>query len=305
MDLDELRTFVEAVKRGSFSKAARALSLSQPAVSRRIRNLEREVGASLFDRSGQAITPTRRGLEFLTFAEKTLTAWEELKPALAQEAIIRGPLRISASTAPGEQLVPDLLARFLETFPEIDVSLHIMDSQAVEECVEAGHCDVGFMGRPPRRRTLERRPVAEDHIVLAVPCDHPLASYSQIPLHALHGVHFVTRTPGSGTRETVERILTASGHSLPKHRTALVVNSVQAQLAAIAEGHGVGFVSELALRFTSSDRLVGLPIKGIDLRRSLFLIADPDKIRENQDKPLGVFWSFFDTHSMTSIEASL
>src|SRR5690606_38192703 len=85
LDMDDLRIFIETARHGNFSKAARAMSLSQPAVSRRIRRMEDELAVQLLDRSGSVVSPTRHGLEFLRFAEKVLKNFDALQPKLVQE----------------------------------------------------------------------------------------------------------------------------------------------------------------------------------------------------------------------------
>lgn len=299
MDLEELRTFVEAARRGSFSEAARSLSLSQPAVSRRIRNLELEVGAPLFDRSGNVVTPTRRGLEFLTFAERTVSDWERLRPALSKEESVRGTLRIAASTTPGEYLLPDLMRSFLQKYREVKLSLHVMDSDTVEECVFARHCDIGFLGRLPRQKHLDHWLVAEDEIVLAVPSDHALAKSPEVHVEELEGAFVVERGPGSATHDTLLRLLAESGRKLPPYQTALTVSSAQAQLTAIAEGNGIGFVSDLALRYFHPLRVVSLRLHGIRLHRGLYMISNPLRKEQAESSTFSTFARYITQHART------
>jgi len=275
MDLDELRTFVMATRHGSFSGAARALSLSQPAVSRRIRSLEQEVGTELFDRSGSVVTPNRRGFAFLTFAEGVLRDYQLLQQTLSNQETIRGTLRIVASSTPGEYLLPDLIARWRHVYPELSATLHVADSTTVEECVEMGHCDLGFLGQEPRRGYLTRWPVAEDEIVLAVQHRHPFSSRTAVALEELEGLSFVERQAGSGTRALVEAVLTAHGEAMPVHRTVIELPNAQAQLSAINAGHGIGFVSHLALLTADHRRIVPVRLSGRPLRRRLYMVCDP------------------------------
>ena len=285
MDFEELRTFVKTVRSGSFSQAARALSLSQPAVSRRIHKLERELGVKLLERDGGLFTPTRKGLEFLRFAEEVLAQYDALRRGMV-EGELQGHLQIGASTTPGEFLLPGLLSRFLKRYPQVEAALHVMDSAAVEHCVTEGHCDVGFIGRRPRPGVLTSMPVCDDEIVLAAPVSHPFAGKAEVDLDELRGAVVVQRRHGSGTRATVEESLAERGLLMPPHKAIFEVTSVHSQLAAIRAGHGVGFVSRLAMT-GAGDGIVTLRIAGHSMRRTIYMIYD-----ERRDDP--VYLSFID-----------
>jgi DNA-binding transcriptional LysR family regulator len=272
MDLDDLRAFVETARRGSFSLAAAALRLSQPAVSRRIRHLERQLGVELLERTRPAVTPTRQGLNLLTFAERTLAEWDALRPALQGERSLRGELHIAASTTPGECLLPALLARFGRRYPDVGVDVHVMNSDTVEECVRARSCDVGFLGRAPRTPTLRGLQLTEEEVLLVVPADHRLAGRGEVELAELEGESLVLRERGSATWEAVRLALDAHGLDLPPHRAAVRLNSPQAVLSAVAAGHGVSFVSELALAHAAERRVAALRLRGLAVRRPIVLL---------------------------------
>jgi len=274
MDLEDLRVFVETVRRGSLSLAAEALDLSQPTVSRRIRRMETEMGAPLIERRRPAVSPTRLGLELLSFAEGTLQRWDTMRGAQRNATPpLRGALHIVSSTTPGEFLVPALLARFAQVHTDVRAHLHIMNSDSVEECVRAHHCDVGFLGRLPRSPLLRGIAVAEDEVVLAVPAGHRFAQRSEIDLDEISGEALVLREPGSGTRQAVEAALAAHHVSLPPHRVVSEMGNGRALVAAVAAGQGIGFVSAL-LSGGPRVRLQGLPI-----RRPLLLVYDPSRLR--------------------------
>lgn len=275
MDFDHLRTYIEAVRRGSFSEAARSLSLSQPAVSRRIRNLERELGLELLSRSGGVFTPTREGLEFMKFAEDVTKRLELFRQAAGGKRSVCGILQIAASSTPGEFLLPNLLAGFLKSFPDVKTSLNTMDSDTVETCVREGHCDVGFLGRPVER-ALEAYPIARDEVVLAVWPSHPFARRGRALLDELADERFIERREGSGTHHTVLRLLQESGRTLPHRRVVMEVSSIRAQVAAIQMEQGIGFISSLALEAYGRSRVAAVRIDDLPLVRMLYMIYDPD-----------------------------
>ncbi len=277
MDSEDLRAFVETARRGSFSLAAMALALSQSAVSRRIGRLEQELGVPLLERTRPAATPTRQGLAVLHFAERTLREWDDLRAA-SPGSPLTGVLHVAASTTPGEHLVPALLAEFGHHHAGVRAQMHVMNSDSVEECVRTRHCDVGFLGRPPRGGTLHSIPVAQEEIVLAVPARHPLASRGQVNPQDLAGEVFVTREQGSGTEATVRSAFAAAGRALPPHRVALEVSSPQALLSAVAAGHGVGFVSGLAVTDAEAHGIATLRLQGLPILRQVVLLYDPRRL---------------------------
>lgn len=274
MDLEHLRAFVETVRRGSFSLAADALHLSQPAVSRRVGRLEAEIGERLLERSRPVATPTRAGLALLPFAERTLAEWDRLRPALPTASDLFGILHVAASSAAAEAVVPPLLAAFGRRHSGVRTDLHVMNSESVEECVRRRHCDVGFLGRAPRGPLLQDFAVAEDEVVLAVPRAHRLAGRVDVAIEELEGEDFVVREPGSATWEAVLGALAARGATLPARRVAAEVADGQAHLAAIAAGQGVGFVSRLLAAGGRGGETVLVPLRGLRIARAIHLLYD-------------------------------
>jgi DNA-binding transcriptional LysR family regulator len=272
MDLLLLRSFLVVAERGSFTMAARELGLTQPGVSRQVRKLERELGATLLRREHGVVRLTPAGERVLAFARAVVAGERELRHALrAHAGAVAGPLRIAASTTPGEFLVPGLVARFVERHPDVEPAIAIADSTAVVEDLLARRADVGFVGARLPRPGLRYAVIAEDEVVLAVPASHPFAGRASVELAALHGQPFVEREGGSGTSLSVRRLLAERGMSLPPHRVVMVVNTTQAMVSAIQRGYGIGFVSSLALVDRVPGRVVALRLADVQLRRPLYL----------------------------------
>ena len=278
MELEHLRAFVETVRRGSFSLAAEALSLSQPAVSRRIARLEAELGHRLLERRRPVATPTRAGLALFTFAERTLAEWDTLRPSLGPAGAPAGALQIAASSAPAEAILPRVLAEFSRRHPDIAAHVHVMNSDTVEECVRARHCDVGLLGRAPKSPFLYHQVIARDEVLLALPSDHRLAGQGEVDVAELAGEAFVVREAGSGTSEAVAATLSASQVQLPPTRVAAEVSDAQLQLAAIAAGQGVGFVSLLLAERARGTGLALLRLKGHRIQRAIHLVYDSHRL---------------------------
>jgi len=275
MDIELMRTFVEAVRHGSFSQAARAMAISQPGISRRISRLEKEVGVTLLDRDGAHFTPTRHGLLFLRFAENVLAEYDAFRRSVAGHDRVQGSIQIAASSTPGECLLPSLLERFAKQYPDVTTTLAVMDSDTVEDCVQERHCDIGFIGRPAANRMLRDIEFAQDEILLAVSKSHRLAGQDPVPLDDLVGERFIGRQSGSGTRASLEALLADAGLALPRHSVFMEVNSARSQLSAIAAGHGIGFLSRLAIDTPLRAKVSLVRIREMRFHRSLHMILLP------------------------------
>lgn len=276
MNLGQLKMFLEVVRRGSLSEAARRHNLTQPAVTRKMQRLEKELGIDLFERGeGHQVTLTRMGRDFLVFAEKVLQDYTSLQESWrAQRHDVQGLLRLVASTTPGEFVVPRLLANFTARYPNVKPSLTILDSAEVEARVAGREYDAGFTGKPPENSHLRASQIWQDEIVLVVPPHHRLANgRREIELAELENEVLLDREEGSGTMQSVHRILAEHGQQIPPHKVAMVLGSTQAIISSVAAGLGSGFVSVLAAE-EAGGRVVALRLAGLPLKRALYLIFE-------------------------------
>lgn len=274
MDSTYLRTFLEIVRRGSFSEAASALKLSQPAVTFQIQRLERDLGVRLLERGGGHLHVTPEGEAFRLHAEKIVTEEESLLESLADLAHeVRGQLSIAASTVPGEFLVPGLLGDFMEHYPDVRAQATVSDTEAVVEMVTRGDYDLGFTGARSERSALQQIPFVRDQMVLIVPLSHPFAERASVRIEELQDQPIVTREGGSGTMATVRHLLQEAGLDLKGWEQATALGSTQAVISGVQAGLGVSFVSTFAA-FTpvQAKSLYALTVDGVALERDLFII---------------------------------
>lgn len=276
-----MRLFVETIRTGKFTEAARRLRISQPNVTRAVKRIEGELGARLIERSRPTVVPTREGLALFSFAELTLGEFEKLRKTIGKSReTLHGLLYIISSTTPGEYLVPNLLVQFSRLHPGIDLQMKILNSDAVEECVSQGHCDIGFLGREPRTPWLDRCLIGEDEILLAIPAEHPLLSHPSVSISDLEGEWLVQREEGSGTRLAVETALKNAGLRFPRHHVAFVASTAQALLGAVSSGMGIGFVSSLALEGVDRRGVSAVRLRDLNIRRNLYMIYDANRCSE-------------------------
>lgn len=277
MELRHLQTFAAAAQRSSFTRAAEALELTQAAVSQHVAALERELGARLFERHGRGVQLTEQGQRLHVYAQQILDLVEAASREVGVEArCLAGEVRIAASTAPAEWLLPELLAEFRTRWPQVRESLFVSDSSMATAAVESGEADVGFVGELPRSSALEAQPVAEDHLVLVVSADHPWTEKGTTTLKQLYREPMIVREPGSGSRRCFEGALQEHALSPGELTIAMEVNSNDAIRAAIQRGVGVAFLSERA--FVPDVGLACVKVRGFHPHRQLYVIRDPKRI---------------------------
>src|SRR6266849_3765898 len=186
MDLRQLEIFAKVAELKSFSKAALALFLTQPTVSEHIRTLEQELGIRLLDRLGRGAEPTSAGRLLLSHATRMLQLQRETLQAMDSfQGRLAGELLVAASTIPGEYVLPPLIGRFKEKFPDIAITLLIGDSRAVVDWVIDGRAEVGVVGARLPHRGIDYRELMPDELVVAVPGAHAWRRRKQIAVDEL------------------------------------------------------------------------------------------------------------------------
>jgi len=272
MNLDQLKTFREIARLGSFSEVARQLAISQPAVSFQVQKLEQELGLRLIDRAQRAITLTAAGRRLLAFAESVEKDYEGLRQDLEQlRETISGDLLIAASTIPAEFLLPALLARFKQRHPAVHIQVDVSDSLTVIEKVRDSTYEIGFCGTPPQGQDLTAFKLAGDELTLIVFPGHPFARKGEIGPEELEGEPFIFREATSGTQRSLEERLAKSALDIKKLKSHLVLGSTQAVVAAVAAGAGIAFVSGLAVpKNISPAPVMPVAVRGLKPGRNFY-----------------------------------
>jgi len=248
VDLRQLEIFVKVAELGSFSKAAEALFLTQPTVSEHIRTLEDELGVRLLDRLGRGAAVTKGGALLLSHAQRMLALSREARQAMESFlGRMSGELLVGASTIPGEYILPALIGRFKEKFPDIVITLLIGGSQAVTDWVMEGRAEIGVVGARPSHRSVESRELFPDDIVLIVSAAHPWHGRKQVTMDELRAEPLLLRERGSGTRKALETALEAAGTGIAALRVVGEMGSTQAIKQAVKAGVGVSLLSRRAV----------------------------------------------------------
>ena len=281
MDLRRLEIFVKVAELASFSRAAQALSLTQPTVSEHVRALEDELGVQLLDRLGRGAAPTRAGQLLLGYAQRMLTLSREARQAIDQfQGRLSGELMIGGSTIPGEYVLPVLIGQFKAKQADISIVLLIGDSHQVSEWVEDGRVEIGVVGARPPQRTLEARELMRDELVVALPAEHAWARRQTVSLADLQAEPMVVREHGSGSRAALEHALDEAGTSLAAFRVVGEMGSTQAIKQAVRAGVGVSLISRRAVEDECRvGLLASVKIARVHVGRAFYLVTHRDRTR--------------------------
>lgn len=276
MNPNHLRTFLAVRKHMNFTRAAEDVFLSQPAVSRQMAQLEQELGVSLFEQIGKSLHLTDAGRTLAREAEKILGSLERAGEAVrAHRSAGQGSLRLGASTTPGFYLLPSLLGRFHEAYPEVELHFSVESSLSVERSIVRNELDLGFVGAPPSEESLLGEAFTKDEIICFAGPSHPLARRRRIEPGALEGQTWVTRGKGSATRRLVDAWMARKGVKISR---TVELGCPEAVKAIVANGLGISFMSSHGLRDPIKlGRLKKIPVRGLRLTRSLHLIRHGDK----------------------------
>ena len=278
---DSIRVFLTVVEKKSFSKAAKALFLTQPAVSFQIQMLEEYYGTRLFDRVSRNIILTEAGHLLLQYANEMSRLQTDLENEMQDmTSSIRGKLCIGASTTIGEYIAPYIMGAYKKKYPQVQMSLEVSNSEDIEAAVHDTALDIGLVEGPPIGKDLESIPFLEDQLVLITNKDHPWAKASSISELELDIYSFIFRVKGFGTRMEVELHLKKAGFSVNNLNIAMELGSTSAIKAAVESGLGVSIISKWAVKEElKAGILAQVKIKEDDFLRTLRIIYHKKKFR--------------------------
>ncbi len=273
MDLWQLHIFCKVVEYKSFSKAGKAVHLSQPTISSHIRDLEDHFGCRLIDRLARQAAPTRAGELLYAYARRLISLREETEAALAEfQGRIKGRLVIGGSTIPGTYILPRLVGDFTRAHPEATVALRIGDTDKIIEETLEGRIEFGIVGAKSKDKRIAQEKVIEDEMRLIVPAAHPWAGQKSIPFNRLTNEPFISRERGSGTLKSIQICLSRGAASTESLAIVAEMGSTEAVCQGIKNGVGISILSTLAVaEELQAGTLMALSLEGIDLTRAFYL----------------------------------
>jgi DNA-binding transcriptional LysR family regulator len=257
-----LQVFHAVAKHLSFTKAAEALFMTQPAVTFQIRQLEEHFNTRLFDRAHGRISLTPAGQLALDYAERILSQSSELDTRLKEmSGQVAGPLLIGASTTIAEFLLPQVLGEFKARFPAVVPRLFVANSEAVQGRIAERTLDLGFIEGDSHQPSLITDVCCDDELQVVCAPAHPLAKLKSVAPKALMEHAYVSREPGSGTREVIDNYLQKAGVPPDSLQVVMELGSPEALKGLVATGLGFTIMSRaIATLEVRVGRLVQIPL---------------------------------------------
>jgi DNA-binding transcriptional LysR family regulator len=262
--LRQLRVFASVARHLSFARAAEELSLTAPAISMQIKELETQVGLPLFDRTSRTVSLTTVGEYVLAHTRRVLAILRDADDMVARfRGLQSGSLDIGmVSTA--NYFLPRLLAEFRREHPGIDIRLQVSNNrEQVVALMQQGEVELAIMGRPPADWPSRAEPFAIHPHVLVTAVDHPFTRMEHVPVQAMLNEDFIVREPGSGTRAAFDEYMHA--HRIAP-RVVMQMSSNEAIKQAVMAGMGISLLSlhtiglELDRHMIAAPEVEGLPV---------------------------------------------
>jgi aminoethylphosphonate catabolism LysR family transcriptional regulator len=239
MNLAQLRAFHAVAREGSFTTAARALSVTQPTVSSQVKALEDSYGIRLFDRRGRRVVPTQLGNALFGITQRLFSLEEEAEDILAAaRELDRGQIRVGAD---GPHHVIPILAAFNRRYPGLDVSLSMGNADTVLHDLRNYRIDVAVLAKIDDDSRLFAIPYRRSPLVLFVPRNHPCAKRTSIRLKEIADQRMILREAASVTRQIFQSALAEAG---VRPQAVMQIESREAVREAVAAGLGIGVVSQ-------------------------------------------------------------
>ena len=257
-----LQVFHAVAKHLSFTKAADALFMTQPAVTFQIRQLEEQFNTRLFDRVHGRIVLTPAGSLALEYAERILSLSAELDTRLKElGGQVAGPLLIGAGTTIAEYLLPQVLGEFKARNPGVVPRLFVANSEAVQARIAERTLDLGFIEGDSHLPSLVAEVACDDELQVVCAPGHALAKLDAVPAQALAEHAYISREPGSGTREVIDLYLKKAGVAPDSLQVVMELGSPEALKGLVATGLGYAIMSRATVaKETQLGQLVRVPL---------------------------------------------
>jgi DNA-binding transcriptional LysR family regulator len=280
--LRRLQIFLAVAENRSFSLAAERLSVTQPAVSKQIKDLEKRLSARLFER-GRRLGLTEAGYALMHHAQQVHGLIEALELALEEVGDTRkGHLELGASTV-WEYILPPLMGEFQSQHPEVHMGLRVSNSDQITALVSEREVHLGFVGARTSDKSLEAIAIAEDELMVIAPPGHPLAGGGAVSPGSLHHQVFIQRDRESATAQQSKQYFKELGVEL---YVVMELGSDEAVKAAVQRGHGLAMISAYSVSHeVLSGTLEAIVLNAPRCMRRLYAIKDatrkPSQIQES------------------------
>lgn len=271
-----LKAFYSVARNLSFTKASQELFVSQPAITKHIRELESLYGVRLFDRRGNTISLTRAGELLMEHCGRILAEYRKLEydmHLLNNECV--GELRLGASTTISHYVLPQILAAFTEKYPKMRVSLIDTNSRNVEKALQEHRIDIGMIEGVFRAPSLHYESFLCDELVPVTSAKSHLASKNILSVDEFKSIPLVLREHGSGTLDAIESVLSENGIKVSSLNVRMTLGSTESIKSFLKCSDCLGIVSLSALESELRDgTFTNLEIEGLQFKRNFCFVTE-------------------------------
>jgi DNA-binding transcriptional LysR family regulator len=277
LNLNQLRIFHSVASLSSFTRAADAMHLTQPGISKHVKQLEDYYGIRLFERRGKRIALTEAGQILFETTHEVISSVERADRRIKELDDVAPKLRLAATFTAGLYVVPGLLATFRKHHPAIEPTLEVLLASVIEAKLMDYTFDIGLVGHEITNKKLSAKQFFTDELVAIVPVRHKWASLKRkIRPDEFLSEPFITTAVGSGTRCVIEDRLQQNGVKLTK---VLDFGNMEAVKKAVEAGLGVSILSKIVIqREVSTGLLRMLPVAGTNMKRRFLFLHRKDKL---------------------------
>lgn len=277
MNLKQLEAFVHVAEGGSFSKAAKELFLTQPTVSAHISSLEKELNVRLFIRNTKEVNLSDDGRELYKYAKQMIDLQKKIEERFsAKKEAGKHCISIAASSIPAQYLLPKVLMRFNEKFPDEQLRIIESDSSEVVTKVVDHMVDIGFTGTVLEKKHCKYLPFYKDELVIVTPATEKYVALQEKATEDISWIKneaFIMREEGSGTRKEAEKQLQNAGIAVESLNVIASIGNQEAIKKSVRQGMGISVMSRLAAEDEiDAGRLLIFPIPGAFEGRDINLV---------------------------------
>ncbi len=269
-----LKVFDTVASRLSFTKAAHELNITQPAVTKHIKEIEQQLNTQLFNRSGNKIELTASGKILRKHTQKLFLLYNDLTFELHQlSRHYKGVIRIGASTTIAQYVLPAVLADFKERFKNIRIKLQIDNTERVEQWLQQQQIDIGFIEGATKNKAFKYTRFLRDEIVLVGKTGHPLTRKGTIGVEDIKAFPLLIREAGSGTLETISFALKPYGIKLNEIETGVELGNTESIKSYLMHSNSVAFLSVHSIfRELQHNMLSVIDIRQVAIERMFYSI---------------------------------
>jgi DNA-binding transcriptional LysR family regulator len=276
MNLNQLKIFYLAAKKGNLSVAARELFITQPAVTKGIQRLQEFYDMKFVDHIGKKLLLTDAGEVLFEIAEKIFELESQAEESIRDfQQRKRGHIRILSSESFGDYYLPQVIILFSKAYPLVRITMDILPTEQVVENTVTLNDDLGFISYPVQHKKLLVKEVLEDQLVIITPLDHPLTRKKILSAKDLADQPIIMHETGSAPRKAIDEYIRKNHLNI---KIPLEISSNRAIKRAVEEGIGIALISrKVAREEIQSGRLMAIPLSDPSMTRKFYMIHHKDK----------------------------